>query len=76
MGEIARPSERTSLKQFARALAKSGDATAKSWLAHKHGSLNQKRTEETIARIRAEKSCVRTGRKGHKKGSGGKKGNG
>jgi hypothetical protein len=37
-----------SLKRFARGLAASGDQVAKDWLDHKHGSLNQARTDANI----------------------------
>jgi hypothetical protein len=43
-----------SLKQYVRALMKSGDQTAKDWRAHKKGSLNQKRSD---ANIKAATEC-------------------
>jgi hypothetical protein len=37
-----------SLKEFARSLKKEGDQVAKDWLAHKRGSLNQKRSDANV----------------------------
>lgn len=37
-----------SLKQFARTLLKSGDATATSWFDNKSGGLNQKRSDANV----------------------------
>ncbi len=56
-----------SLKEFARKLAADGDQIAKDWIAHKHGSLNQKRSEKNVARVALERSATMASRKKTKK---------
>lgn len=63
---------RLSLKAYARGLAKDGDQVAKDWLAHKKGSLNQKRTDANIAMARTCAVATKT-QKRKKKGEGGAK---
>lgn len=52
-----------SLKKYARDLAKSGDANAKDWFAHKKGSLNEGRADKNIVRISAEKTASKAARR-------------
>ncbi len=44
----AQSGKSVSLKQFARAQAKAGDAVAKEWFANKLGAKNQKRSDANI----------------------------
>lgn len=55
--------KKVSLKAFARKLADEGDQVAKDWLAHKSGSLNQKRSEKNVARVALEKSATKLAKK-------------
>ncbi len=50
-----------SLKEFARSLLKdeSHSQVAKDWLDHKHGSLNQERSEKNKARVALEKTATK-----------------
>lgn len=61
-----------SLKAFARALAKDGDQVAKDWLAHKRGSLNQKRSDANVKAAK-EAAFATHAAKRKKKGDGGGK---
>ena len=63
--------EGLSLKQFAKALVSKGDKLAKEWLAHKHGSLNEQRSEKNKARASLESQATKAARK-KKKAQGGK----
>lgn len=56
-----------SLKSFARKLAAEGDQVAKDWLAHKAGSLNQKRSEKNVARVALERAATRAAHRKTKK---------
>lgn len=49
-----------SLKQFARQLVASGDATAKDWFDHKAGVLNASRSETNIAAAHAAAAATHT----------------
>ncbi len=57
-----------SLKQFARELLASGDATAKEWFAHKRGSLNASRSDANLKAAREAASATKTAKR--KKGQG------
>lgn len=52
-----------SLKRYARDLAKSGDANAKDWFAHKTGSLNENRSEKNRSRISLESQASKAARR-------------
>lgn len=58
-----REGKKVSLKAFARKLAAEGDQVAKDWLAHKAGSLNQKRSEKNVARVALEKAATKLAKK-------------
>lgn len=57
-----------SLKQFARQMLAKGDATTKDWFAHKHGSMNAKRSETNIALAKTTAQATKAER--HKRSSG------
>jgi hypothetical protein len=61
-----------SLKAFARALVKSGDANAKEWLGNKLGAKDQKRSDANIKAARETAMASKSARKS-KKAGGGKK---
>lgn len=56
-----------SLKQFARKLAKEGDAVAKEWFANKSGAKNQKRTDSNINTAKAAGAATKMERRKAKK---------
>jgi hypothetical protein len=56
-----------SLKVFATKLAAEGEQVAKDWLAHKHGSLNQKRSETNVARVALERAATKAAKHKSKK---------
>lgn len=52
-----------SLKTFARSLVKDGNQIAKDWFAHKHGSLDQKRSEKNAMDAKAAASATKQERR-------------
>lgn len=58
----------TSLKAYARNLAKSGDANAKEWLGNKAGAKNQKRSSANATAAKAAAAATKLGRKKSKSG--------
>ena len=56
-----------SLKDFARKLADEGEQVAKDWFAHKHGSLNKKRSEANVARVSLERAATKAAKRKTKK---------
>ena len=69
-GRFAKEGEGVSLKEFARRLAKAGDAAAQNWLDNKHGVCDQARTEKTKTRVAAERIASRNARRKAKKSGG------
>lgn len=66
--KLVRKPDAVSLKQFARTLLKQDDGSqvAKSWFAHKAGSLNKGRSENSLKRIGLEKAATKSARRGKK----------
>jgi hypothetical protein len=60
---------RGSLREFARALRKGGNAVASAWFDHKKGSLNAKRTPANEVAARAAAAATHTERRKPKKGN-------
>lgn len=71
VGDKRNPRKRTwvknhgavSLKQFAKALAASGDILAKDWFESKDGALNESRSDKNKTRIAAEKLSSKQARR-------------
>ena len=59
-----------SLKQYAKELVAKKDETAKDWLDHKGGSLNETRSDKNTARILQEKQASKAARRKKKAGGG------
>lgn len=56
-----------SLKQYARSLKLKGDPTAKDWLDHKNGTMNQSRSDKNIADTKAIGAATKMSRSKTKK---------
>lgn len=65
--ETSMPGKRERLRSFAKRKAKEGNELAQEWLAHKKGSLNQKRSDKNASDAKLIAAATKQARRGKKK---------